>query len=817
VSLYAAQRFLRGGPVDGALDLAAAAAWLVIGWRARRPALPGAVTAALVGVAAILARGSPPAVLLFAPIWAGLFWLPSLMREGAVGARLARALGLALGRAFESLACVLLEASRRLSKYPRSTEAARIALAGLAGLAAFRPFIHNGIMGGVDAQWYTAIVADHLQQWRQGLGPVFVGQTRFAPIGTVMPLRVAPLLQHLTLAIDVATLRSLAPYTVLNLAIVLSGTVGCLSAYLCLKSVLPRRRLEALFLAVIYIWCPAVVGLAYTGQLFMSVMTLPFLPLVFAGLARLFTEDRFTGWAMVAAGCSGCWLAHSPIGLWVCVSATVVIGARWALAPGRIPRELWRVAGAAALFLAACGYVFVSIKVLSPPPAPPIVAGMLPPILSTLFPAVLEPVSATAGMTSDLQPGWSILLCIVAAAAAGWIARSRALLALGLAAVLLLCLSLPIPLVNDWLWHRVPQAALNITNAVPTQRLFPILAACSVTLAAGALSVSALRRRWALAVLAAAVLWSACELRPFIHRGSMISNSTVTSEQLLSENNLITTIFSTGLLPGVSGFYSYGFMDYGLEQRVLGRDRKHYIVSDVATVAPGFDFGHHDASPILPDVFKGEASSDGRRWINIKPNLTLAPRQHYLLEFNFTGPSYRGVLQIQGNGLNHEYFLPDSGERFAFGSGSEDTRVLPLFNPSDAPLELTLDFVVQDPDADLGQFASFAQYRLQPYEPDALPIRLKSYAPYVTEVRSPEPGYFESFRYFIPGWTATVNGRSAEISQSKNGMVTVPIAAGDSEIRLTYVAPMALSGAYLLMIATWVGLAAVAARRALRA
>lgn len=415
-------------------------------------------------------------------------------------------------------------------------------------------------------------------------------------------------------------------------------------------------------------------------------------------------------------------------------------------------------------------------------------------------------------MTSDLQPGWSILLCIVAAAVVGWRTRSRALLASGLAAALLLCLSLPVPFVNGWLWRLVPQAALNITNAVPTQRLFPILAACSVTLAASALSATALRRRWALAILALAVLWSAHELRPFLHRGSMISNSKATSEQLISENNLITTIFSTGLLPGVSGFCSYGYMDYRLEQRVLDASRKHYIVSDVATLAPGFDFGHHDVSPRLPDAFTGVASSDGRPWINITPTLTLAPRQHYLLEVNFTGPSYNGVLQLQGNGFRHEYFLPESGERFAFGSGAEDARVLPLFNPSDVPLELTLDFVVQDPNADLKQFSSFAQFKLQPYDPDALPIRLKAYAPFVTEVRSPEPGYFESFRYNIPGWTATVNGRPAEILQSANGLVTVPIAAGDSEVRLTYVPPFALEGAYLLTIVSWIGLVGVGAR-----
>src|ERR1019366_9289683 len=68
----------------------------------------------------------------------------------------------------------------------RALEAARLLLACAAGFIAVAPFLHDGIMGGVDAQWYTSVVADHLEQWRMGLRPVFVGQTRFAAIGAVM-------------------------------------------------------------------------------------------------------------------------------------------------------------------------------------------------------------------------------------------------------------------------------------------------------------------------------------------------------------------------------------------------------------------------------------------------------------------------------------------------------------------------------------------------------------------------------------------------------------------------------------------------------
>jgi hypothetical protein len=807
-SLGLSQFILRPGPADLALPGAAAAAWLLIGWNSSRPALPGAVTALVVLAAALFGWRLPWTVVLFVPVWAALFWLPLALRQGGAVHRLVRSLGVG-ANALERAAA---PARAFLGRFPLTLEGLRVCVACAAGFAAIRPFLHDGIMGGVDAQWYTSVVADYLQQWRSGLGPVFVGQTRFAAIGAVMPLRVAPYLQHFALAIDLLTGRSLSVYLVLNLTLILSCIGGCLSAYLCMRAILPSRRTEALALAIIYAWCPAVVGLAYTGQLFMSVMTLPFLPIVFAGVVRIYSRTGFTGWAMVAAGGAACWLAHSPIGFWVCASAAVAILAKLLLGSGARLADARRAAAAALLFLGLCGYVFVSISIVAPPATPPTVAGMLAPILDSMFPAVVEPVSPSAGMASDLQPGWSILLAIAAGGLASWRARSWAGLSLLLSALLLLCLSFPVPFLTQTMWHVVPQAVLNMTNAVPTQRLFPIMAACAVVLCACGLSVSRWPRRWELAVLMAAILWSGSELGHFIRRGSAIANSRASSDQTMAENNLISTIFSAGLLPGVSAFFSYGFMDYELEQRVLDRPMKTYIVTDVSSIAPGFDFGDHGARRRLPGLLRGTPAANGRRWIELSPAVTLGPHQHCVLALDFLGDSYTGVLQAHGPAFNHEYFLPQSGERFAFGSGSLCSRVIPLWNPSDTPLEIRLDFVVQDPGVDLARFADFARFELIPYDPRDLPVRLLSYAPFVALVRSPQPGWFESFRYYTRGWTATVNGRPAAIRQSDSGLITVPIPEGRSEIRLAYRPPAVLLGAYRLSGLAWLGLVLAGAR-----
>jgi hypothetical protein len=789
------------GPIRPSLAAAAAAAWLLIGWNASRPALLAAVTAAVILPAAVLIWHLPWAVSWFLPFWAALYWLPALLLKGYVPAC----------AALFWISSLFRKGGAWMARFPRTCEALRVAAACGAGLVAMFPFLHDGIMGGADAKWYTSVVADHLEQWRMGLGPVFVGQTRFAAIGTVMPLRVAPYLQHLTMALDLLTGRTLSPYLILNLAVVLSGVAGCLSAYLCLRATLPSRRPEALLLAVLYSWCPAVAGLAYAGQLFMSVMTLPYLPIVFAGVARIYRRNGFSGWAMVAAGCAACWLAHTPIGLWVSIAAAVALASRWALGSGWNRRELGRAAGAALLFCGLCGYIFVSLAVLAPPLMPSTPASSILDIIGATFPAVLEPVSRDAGMISDLQPGWSVLAALLFGILAAWSRRSREATALSIASLLLLCLSLPVPGINGWLWRAMPAAVVNVTNAVATQRLNPILAACTTALAACALAAAPRRRALVLAGLALGVAWSAVELRPFLRRGSLLANTKAHSEEELSPGNLVPTAFSTGLLANESRFYSSGFMDLALEQRVLGADMRSYIATNVNAVAPGFDFGPHTRQRHLPETFKGTLAPDGRRWIDLSPRIALHPGGHALLAIDFPDDGYLGVFQLSGAGIDHEYSLPSSGARFAFGAKGDNSRVIPLFNDSNAPVELSLDFVVDDPKVDLNRYHVFAGYELIPYDPDKLPIRLKSLVPYVAQLRAPAAGWYESFRYFTRGWTATVNGRPAPVLPSWNGLIAVPVAAGESEVRLEYRPPAALLAAYWLMVATWVGLAVAAA------
>jgi hypothetical protein len=685
--------------------------------------------------------------------------------------------------------------------------------AAAAGLFALRTFLHNGIIGGSDSVWYTSVVADHLQQWRLGLWPVFVGQTRYAAIGTVLPLRVAPYLQHLTLALDFLTGRNLSPYLLFNIAVALSGAGGGLSAYLCLRPILGPRRLEALLLAVLYIWCPGVIGLPYTGQLFMSAMTMPFLPLVFAGVAQVFRRDDFSGWAMLSVGCAACWLAHSPIGIWASASAAFALLVRWAGGLGWNRRELARAAGAGALFAGLCGYVFVSVATLAAEPNAPLPSETVVRNLRDFFPRMLLPVSHMAAEATDLQIGWGLLATLLCAGAAAWGRRLPTARALSAVALLLLCLTLPVPGLTSLLWRLVPQAVVDATNAVPNQRLIAVLAACTVVLAASSLAAWRGRRRWALGFLGLAVAWSGFELREFLRRGTALQNTRERSESVLSAENLLPTRFSLGMLSYRNRFFSHGFMDNELEQRLLAPDMASYIVTNVGAIAPASDFGAKSGRGELPGRLAGSSLPGERTWVTLSPRITVLPHRHYLLALDFGDKDAPGVLVLAGAAFYRAYNLPVSGEAFAFGATPQSSWVLPLSSSRDSPLELSLSFSNGAPGVDLAHFRNFARYELIEYDPGRLPMRLKSLLPYVALVRSPSKGWYESFRYFTPGWTAKVNGRPAEVSRSPNGLIAVPVGAGESEVRLLYRPPAPLLASYWLTWATWAGLAAFLAVR----
>jgi hypothetical protein len=263
-------------------------------------------------------------------------------------------------------------------------------------------------------------------------------------------------------------------------------------------------------------------------------------------------------------------------------------------------------------------------------------------------------------------------------------------------------------------------------------------------------------------------------------------------------------------------FFSHGYMDNELEQRVMDANLASYTMTNVGSIAPAGEFGPKTGSVELPNRFTGSSPPGERIWVYLSPKITMVPGRHYLLLMDFNDPNTRGVLVLNGTGFYRSYNLPTSGAPFAFGSTPQNSWVLPISTRLTTPVELSLSFSNEVPDIDMAHYGNFARYQLVEYDPEKLPIRLKSLLPFVAEVKSPRAGWYESFRYFTPGWTATVNGQPAAIRRTLNGLIAVPVGPGESEVRLVYRPPTLLLVSYWLTWAAWIGLAAYLIRQAAR-
>ena len=169
------------------------------------------------------------------------------------------------------------------------TEVARLALLAAAATWLLHPFATNRQVGAGDALWYANMLADFVLQLRAGVFPVFVGQTDYAFNGAVYPLRVAPFYQHLAGLLDLLTGRQLGFFALQHLCVLVLGYAGIFSSYFALNSLAPGQRWSAAGLSILYVSCPGLLGTIYTQDLYMTWMTIPFVPWVVYGLARPFS------------------------------------------------------------------------------------------------------------------------------------------------------------------------------------------------------------------------------------------------------------------------------------------------------------------------------------------------------------------------------------------------------------------------------------------------------------------------------------------------------------------------------------------------
>lgn len=744
-------------------------------WRGLRPLYPPSsqITALL---AAILFGTAAASLLMIDHLPVGPFFIvPSL---------------LCLGLFFRRLLTQALRSDRT-----DSPEIQRLAWLLLIAGFLMHPYATTRLVGGGDAEHYVRQLADFLTQVRDGQFPVFVGQSPLALDGAVHPLRTAPYFQYAGGLLAVLTGFTLAPAALQNLLLVtsfLAAIVGCYAA-LCLA--VPARRWECLWLALLYGTSPAILTLAYGGDMFATWMTLPWLPWLFLGVIVSWRKGvDGKGLVLQAVTLAFLWLAHAPVALWA--SLVVLASELTRLASARFtPALILRQAGAASLCLLLCSYVFFSVSSLDVPANPylefELARGVVFRVLTENWHGWFRLVSPEGNnLMSDLHLSPGLLLLAVAGVATAWRTRGAAPV-LAVVAFALGMLLMP-SAVTERFWTTLPAFLMTVTEKWPAQRLYPLLSALLPFLGALALTHPRLGtpriRRGVLMVLAACVVWSGWEARKFVHHGQAIVRSAdATTRFFLPENNTVSrySYEMWGYLPKT---FSFGHMDLEAHHRLIDPLYGQVLDSNALAI--------YRAGATGP-VHRFVPTSEGGYF---SPTITLEPGESCFLSFDFQGWEPSGTLLVEGRRLARQYSLPASGGVGAFGIRPGHKPGFTLRNLGTEAEQVDLRFVQ---DRHSGS-AARATITVLPYDGSVLPFRLHSLQPYELDVTTPAGGWVETPRVLIPGYRVTIDGQPAEVRRSPNGLLMTKVGPGTHRLNIAYTAPPSVA------VSFWVSLLAIA-------
>ena len=665
-----------------------------------------------------------------------------------------------------------------------------------AGLFIAAPFFTNRGLGTSEAYNYSLAAADFVTQMRAGEFPVLAGQSDFAWNGRIHPLRTAPYFLYAAGLLDLVTFHSLGFWTQQNLVVGLSLLGGVLSCYFCLRRAVPGLgdRAAAL-LAAAYGLSPGLLSTAYTMDLYMTVMAVPWIPLVLGGLVRAQREGSFSAFAQIAVGLAAMWLAHPPVAFWLTIA--VLLAGLALLATG-----CWRghallaAGGAVPLFMLLACFAFVSVLTASHYGAITHVKDVALLLVETKRVAAdsLAPVSAGAGQLGDFQLGylyWALL--VIAAGLALW--RRQALaLALVVSSVFFLALTLPVPGVQAWLWDRLPTLAVSLTNQWPMQRFYllvtaQVIFAFALVWRPPARPVTGFLRDAAIFVMVVATLWTGWQSLRFVVRGFSSHLDAAVSARTHRPENVNLTLISYALFDPPPWFVN-GVMDPLMEFRLRAPFDAHEVIAN--GTAPF-------AETVASGMFR-VAETESDRLI-LTPRLLLQPGLRYRLTLDFKAPPQTMLLQLRGRTFFRQYPLPAAGQPRGFGMLPGNGRSLFLWTTGHSPEEVELHLVASG--IENQSRMRFAGFKLEAVAPDQLPVVVESLVPLRARVHAESAGYLEVPRMYLDGYRATVDSRPVFVQASPDALVLLPVPAGESRVEVRYVGSRLLRLAFWLTCAGW--------------
>jgi len=701
----------------------------------------------------------------------------------------------------------------RFSTFIRDSELLRVFVLLALSAYAYHPFFSALNLGAADAQFYQYMLHDAIIQLENGFFPTYVGQSLFSPNGLMVFL--APYYLLLGQLLNVMSFGTLNPLLIQHLTIFSSALGGAALVYISIRNIAPQLRWQALFLAFAYISSPGVMALIFHMDAYLSFMSVPFVPLVFYGLTRIYKKNDNLAYVLIGSALALVWLAHAPIALWT--SALVFVFCLSLIIFKR--RHPGRFILTAVLFGLLCAWQFFPILMLvhdasglqlwkaNISKADQVIEQLL-----LAIPDVFLSLRQGKNGFYFLQLGYSLWFVLVLGVIMALRSVGSLLLRLMLALVVILLLFLyPMPGVGHFLWSMTPAFVLDITNLFANQRLYVILAASACFVGALALqqladSVPQRARRLVVVALMGLFSWNIYEIGFFIKHGNAVKsgNESVMNpkDSWSSPHNLSFVGF--GMPKEYLQILFTGTHATELKSRLLDSqmkaisayDNEQFVVDQCLQGARSKSKSTFGGAIGLPfEVTLKEPLSLGK--------LKLLPNTHYILCADISNSKGDVLFQLLDEQRREKVALevpaPLSGPSVRRKIG------IPFFfidQDNKEPKEYSFDFRVWSRTQPLIKLHSAGVIS---YEPAKLPIEVLSYTPYRAWVLSgPDHKYLEVIKLFKPGYVAKVNGDEYPVDESAHKTIVIPLkVSGRNHIELSYVGTLGMRVSFYISAASW--------------
>ena len=503
-------------------------------------------------------------------------------------------------------------------------------------------------------------------------------------------------------------------------------------------------------------------------------------------------------WWLIACGLVPVlWWLQRPWALWAaifcccCFAMRLWQGRQRAASPDAVPVGYYLAGAALALIIAN-----VVASALALPQNQAALAGLQ--AYSAAWYKALMPLSPSATLLHDFQPGYAVVLLLGCALLVGWREKlAGGLLAAG--ALVLLMLLFRVPGVSDFLIRYVPPAIAGIGNIPLPHRLLPVATACAVV--AGFVSISGLVSRarvWSFAALVLVAGWSLFQSAQFVQRGFKVTSTRAQTARALLSENVILERFAYDLLP-IPKYFSNGKSYSQLETRILEADgRVRFGPDQIAGLMEG-----QGVQQVTLTAHPEPTSTD---WLKLEGKFTIPAGDLILARFQFDPRfDYSGYLIGRTPfGDYREYGLPESGMSAAFGSTPNTSKVMAINNSLHRTVEYTWDHALRAGHTLAGDGRLYAAVTLSKYDARFSPVQVESLLPFRARINLAVEGVLETPRVFLPGYSAKLDGNPAKIVATPERLVGVGVPAGLHTVEVRYVGTVRVWLAAFVSGAFWV-------------